>query len=161
MRAGIFSTNAQPSSNTLMTFTLSPIITGNSSLSEGTNGLWTVSISANLGSKVGSANGLLSGGTSLTIDVAGVDGSKTLDPVGLFAWTGGAQSVTELGGLEYVEALLLPSFGGLGNAKDSEGENGRTDMGVRTSPPSMKLPVETVRYCAYKSLFWLWTLFAL
>jgi hypothetical protein len=121
-------------------------------------------MSANFGSKVGSANGLVSG-SSVRTGEAGVEGSKILDAVGLFAWAGGADSVTVLwvrvlGGLDCVEFLSLASFGGLGNAKDSEGENGRTDMGVRISP-SMKPLLATVRYCAYESLFWLWTLFAL
>lgn len=91
-------------------------------------------------------------------------GSKTLDAAGLFR--GGADSVTVLWvmvlrGLDCVELLSLDSFGGLGNAKDSEGENGRTDMGVRIPPASMKPLLATVRYCAYVSLFWLWTLFEL
>jgi hypothetical protein len=60
-----------------------------------------------------------------------------------------------LGGLDVAEFLSLPSFGGLGNAKDSDGENGRTDMGVRIASPSMKPLLATVRYCAYESLFWL------
>ena len=94
-----------------------------------------------------------------------MEGSRTLDPLGLFAWDGGADSVTVvwvtvLAGREYVEFLSLASFGGFGKAKDSEGENGRTDIGVRISP-SMKPLFATVRYCAYESLFWLWTLFAL
>jgi hypothetical protein len=96
-----------------------------------------------------------------------VAGSRTLDPLGLLVWVGGADSVTVvwvrmLAGREYVdmEFLSIDSFGGLGKAKDSEGENGRTDIGVRISP-SIKPLFATVRYCAYESLFWLWTLFAL
>jgi len=83
---------------------------------------------------------------------AGTEGSATFDPVGLFARAGGTDrvtlvlAVTVLWGLEYVELLSLASRGGLGNAKDSEGENGRTDMGVRISPASINPLFETVRY---------------
>jgi hypothetical protein len=122
-------------------------------------------MSEKIGLKVGSANGLLAGGAAAAGGV-GLGGSTTPDPAGLFAWIGGAVSVTVLwvmvlSGPEYAEFLSPDSFGGLGNANDSEGEKGRTDMGVRISSESMKPLVVTVMYCVYESLFWLWTLRAL
>lgn len=51
-------------------------------------------------------------------------------------------------GREYAELRSPAGSGGLGNANDSEGENGRTDMGVLPTPPVCMLSRwVTTRYC--------------
>lgn len=147
--APIFSTYAQPSSNTLTTRTKSPGVTANSSSSEGANGRLIVSTGANsefrLGAELealGSLNGLAElAPRSLTADDA------VNKPACFGVRVRPESAAGEFGVERESQSVSLSSLGpgGLGNMKLSDGENGRTDMGVVASGGGAGIP-GTSRY---------------